>query len=99
MASLIVYYAHPAHPYSQSLLSAHLPADPTAKLARHVLEGEVPSPINLPSGCTFHTRCPVAVDRCCSETPGPEQIGRNDHVANCLRIAEGGNRIKPTEAA
>lgn len=87
-----------AHPYSQSLLSAHLPADPSAKLARHVLEGEVPSPINLPGGCTFHTRCPVAIDRCRSETPGPEQIGGRDHLANCLRIAEGGNHIKPTEA-
>ena len=92
-------FSEPAHPYSQSLLSAHLPADPSATLARHVLEGEVPSPINLPTGCTFHTRCPVAIDRCRKEVPGPEQIGRQDHLANCLRIAEGGNRIKPTEAA
>lgn len=92
-------FANPAHPYSQSLLSAHLPADPNAKLARHVLEGEVPSPINLPGGCTFHTRCPVAIDRCQMDVPGAERIGGDGHFANCLRIAEGGNRIKPTVAA
>lgn len=86
-------FANPAHPYSQSLLSAHLPADPNAKLARHVLEGEVPSPINLPTGCTFHTRCPVAQDRCRSDVPGPERVGDKAHFANCLRIADGGNCI------
>lgn len=92
-------FADPAHPYSQSLLSAHLPSDPKAKLSRHVLEGEVPSPINLPSGCTFHTRCPVAQDRCRNQVPAPERIGEAAHFANCLRIGDGGNRIKPTEAA
>ncbi len=92
-------FADPAHPYSQSLLSAHLPADPEAKLSRHLLVGEIPSPINLPSGCTFHTRCPVAIGACRNEVPGAERIGDAEHYANCLRIAEGGNRIKPTEAA
>lgn len=92
-------FSNPAHPYSQSLLSAHLPADPKARLARHVLEGEVPSPINLPSGCTFHTRCPVALAQCRKDVPQPQQIGAADHFASCLRISDGGNRIAPTEAS
>ncbi len=89
----------PAHPYSQSLLSAHLPADPEARLMRHVLKGEIPSPINLPGGCAFHTRCPVAVGRCRQDVPQPERIRAGEHVASCLRIAEGGNRIGPAERA
>lgn len=92
-------FSNPVHPYSQSLLSAHLPADPKARLARHVLEGEVPSPINLPRGCTFHTRCPVAIDACRTEVPGPRQVGTSGHSANCLRIDNGGNKIAPTEVA
>ncbi len=92
-------FSNPAHPYSQSLLSAHLPADPKAELARHVLEGEVPSPINLPSGCTFHTRCPVAIQKCSTHAPGPQQIDDPEHFANCLRISDGGNRILSTETS
>ena len=90
-------FSNPAHPYSQSLLSAHLPADPTAKLERYVLKGEIPSPINLPSGCTFHTRCPVAKDFCAHEVPEPHHIGSAEHQANCLRIPDGGNRIAQSE--
>lgn len=86
-------FDHPAHPYSQSLLSAHLPADPTVRLDRHILKGEIPSPINLPSGCAFRTRCPVAKDFCAREVPRPLKIGSADHLANCLRILDGGNRI------
>lgn len=92
-------FSNPAHPYSQSLLSAHLPADPAAKLERHVLKGEIPSPINLPSGCTFRTRCPVAKDFCEHEVPEPHHIGSAEHQANCLRIPDGGNRIAQTETA
>ena len=86
-------FSNPAHPYSQSLLSAHLPADPKVKLARYVLEGEVPSPINLPSGCTFHTRCPVVQGNCRNQVPDSQQIGDIWHFASCLRISDGGNRI------
>jgi len=87
----------PAHPYTQSLLSAHLPADPSVSLHRHVLEGEVPSPINLPTGCAFHSRCPVAVERCRNDDPPSERLS-DGHVARCLRIAENGNRIPLKEA-
>lgn len=87
-------FANPAHPYSQALMSAHLPADPTAVVRRHVLEGEIPSPINLPPGCAFASRCPVAVDRCRTTTPPLDPLaGDASHLAACLRIAEGANRI------
>ncbi|MGX9961905.1 ABC transporter ATP-binding protein [Roseomonas sp. F4] len=87
-------FAAPAHPYSQALMSAHLPADPTAVLRRHVLEGEVPSPINLPPGCHFASRCPVAVPNCRIHAPELRAVrGDVRHHAACLRIAEGANRI------
>lgn len=97
-ASAAQLFETPAHPYSQSLLSAHMPADPTAVLHRHVLEGEVPSPINLPSGCAFHTRCPVAIDACRSTVPAPQTV-TTGHTASCLRIPEGGNRITAKDTA
>ncbi len=85
-------FSDPSHPYSQSLLSAHLPSDPDANLQRLTLQGEIPSPINLPSGCSFHTRCPVAAEACKSTLPQPEEISPG-HMASCLRIKEGGNII------
>lgn len=89
----------PAHPYAQALLSAHMPADPEVKLDRHLLEGEVPSPINLPSGCSFHTRCPVAISACSTTVPQPVAVGSNAHVARCIRIQDGGNLISRRETA
>lgn len=82
----------PAHPYTQALLSARLPADPTITVRRHVLEGEIPSPIAVPSGCAFHTRCPVAIDACRRHTPEAVATGPG-RSARCLRIADGGNII------
>ncbi|WP_203070025.1 ABC transporter ATP-binding protein [Falsiroseomonas ponticola] len=93
-------FADAAHPYSQALMSAHLPADPDAVLKRHVLQGEIPSPINLPPGCHFASRCPVAVPRCRTETPRLDAVaGDAAHRAACLRIAEGANRIPALEDA
>lgn len=93
-------FADPAHPYTQSLLSAHLPADPTVRLNRHVLEGEVPSPIDLPTGCAFHTRCPVAIPACRTTVPGSiAPGGATGHMARCLRIADGANKIAARETA
>lgn len=85
-------FDNPAHPYTQALISAHLPADPTARLARHVLAGEVPSALKLPPGCAFAARCKVAIPRCHDAVPPLETIAPG-HQAACIRIAEGGNRL------
>ena len=62
-------FTRPLHPYTESLLLAVPVPDPRVKRQKRVLQGDVPSPINPPSGCHFHTRCPYAVDRCRVETP------------------------------
>jgi oligopeptide/dipeptide ABC transporter ATP-binding protein len=62
-------FENPLHPYSQALMAAAPIADPHVKRERLVLEGDVPSPIDPPSGCTFHTRCPFVFDRCKVERP------------------------------
>jgi oligopeptide/dipeptide ABC transporter ATP-binding protein len=59
----------PAHPYTQALFSARLPARPDGRAARIKLTGEIPSPLNPPSGCHFHTRCPHAMPRCSTVEP------------------------------
>jgi peptide/nickel transport system ATP-binding protein len=62
-------FANPRHPYTRALLSAVPVPDPAAKRDRIILRGDVPSPINPPSGCRFHTRCPYVFDRCRTEEP------------------------------
>ena len=71
----------PEHPYTQALLSAVPIPDPAAKKQRVVLRGDVPTPINPPPGCRFHTRCPIAVDRCKTEEPQLRQIEDGRDVA------------------
>ncbi|HYB11906.1 MAG TPA: oligopeptide/dipeptide ABC transporter ATP-binding protein, partial [Myxococcota bacterium] len=62
-------FAHPHHPYTQALLSAVPSVDPGRRGGAERLRGDVPSPANPPAGCRFHTRCPVAFERCRSEAP------------------------------
>jgi len=62
-------FKNPQHPYTEALLSAVPIPDPEIKREKVILEGDVPSPINPPSGCHFHTRCPYATEQCRVETP------------------------------
>ena len=62
-------YGDPLHPYTEALLSAVPIPDPGVKKERIVLGGDIPSPVNPPLGCVFHTRCPIAEDRCKTEVP------------------------------
>jgi len=74
-------FRHPRHPYTLSLISAIPVPDPTAKLERLIPRGEIPSPINPPSGCRFHPRCPFAQEICAEEEPRLEEIEENHRVA------------------
>ena len=82
-------YKHPLHPYTQALLSAIPVPDPKTSRARRrqILQGDVPSPINPPSGCVFSTRCPYATEACRTQTPRVEDVG-GGHVVSCLRYKE-----------
>ena len=75
-------YRHPVHPYTEALLSAVPMPDPKTKKKRIILKGEIPSPINPPSGCVFHTRCIYAQERCRIEVPLLEPR-RDNRLAAC----------------
>jgi oligopeptide/dipeptide ABC transporter ATP-binding protein len=79
-------YNRPRHPYTNSLLSAIPLPDPRKERERRrvVLKGDVPSPSNPPSGCTFHTRCPRARDYCAENVPSLESQDENSHLASCF---------------
>ena len=80
-------YDNPLHPYTQALLNAVPIPDPTieAKRKHQIIKGEIPSPINPPSGCVFHPRCPIAVDACKKNVPEFREI-RPGHWAACSEI-------------
>ena len=81
MADCDDIFAHPAHPYTQALLSAIPVPDPTRRRERIILSGDVPTPINPPTGCRFHTRCPAAYRRCRNEEPRLKRVAAGHQVA------------------
>ena len=78
-------FANPTHPYTQALLSAVPKPDPTVRRDRIILSGDIPSPIDPPSGCRFHTRCQFAEARCRAEVPKLRTVGGDHSVACHLR--------------
>ncbi len=97
LASRDDLYSNPLHPYTQALMSAIPIPDPQLKRQRIILEGDVPSPLNPPSGCRFHTRCPLAFDKCSQETPPFKDYG-NEHYAACWlleRNEPGASKLTP----
>jgi oligopeptide/dipeptide ABC transporter ATP-binding protein len=78
-------YAEPAHPYTRALLDAVPVAEPGRRDRRLVLSGEVPSPLNPPPGCPFHTRCPRAIPVCRSRVPRTIDVGQDGrpHRVTC----------------
>ena len=87
IADSVELYKNPLHPYTKALLSAIPVPDPKQKRERIVLKGDVPTPINPPSGCRFRTRCPFAIEDCAAVIPELADYG-NGHMAACIRIKE-----------
>jgi oligopeptide/dipeptide ABC transporter ATP-binding protein len=86
-------FNHPRHPYSRALLASVLLPDPKQRRdlsdRAERLEGEIPSPINLPKGCYLATRCPYVKDRCREQPQSLKEAGKADHFARCWRMTEG----------
>ena len=75
-------YNNPSHPYTKALMSAALPSHPDMEQEEIILTGEVPSPLNPPSGCYFHPRCPAVMDRCSVDKPEVTEISKG-HTLTC----------------
>ena len=86
-------YENPCHPYTKALLSTIPIPDARVKIRRQILSGDVPSPYNPPSGCRFHTRCPMATERCRSQAPELYDIG-GTHMVSCHLFDGGGKQEK-----
>lgn len=85
IADVAKVYDTPIHPYTRALLSALPVPDPTHVKNRIILQGDLPSPSNPPSGCTFHTRCPMATKECAEIIP-PLEKKEQDHFAACIHV-------------
>lgn len=82
-------FANPQHPYTRALLSAIPSTNIHEKKERIILKGDVPSPIDPPTGCRFHTRCPFAMERCASEEPKLHTVPGKEHQAACHLLEDG----------
>jgi peptide/nickel transport system ATP-binding protein len=91
VAERTTLFSTPHHPYTRALLSAVPVPDPDAKRQRILLKGDVPSPMNPPRGCRFHTRCPFVFERCRVEEPVLRTVGDGAHVSAC-HLPAGGER-------
>ena len=89
-------FKNPKHPYTQALLSA-IPLVGKKKTERIILEGDIPSPVNPPAGCRFHTRCPYATELCATVVPEMVDLG-GEHKAACLLCKEVAMEAAPAEA-
>lgn len=87
MGTAAELYSNPRHPYTRALLDAAPVPDPTVRRERITLKGDLPSPINPPSGCVFRTRCPYAIDACAEVVP-PLETFESGHRAACIRSHE-----------
>ena len=95
-------FRRPVHPYTKALFSAIPMANPKGKRQRIILQGDVPSPINVPSGCSFHPRCPMVRDNCKKDVPNLEDKLASGHWASChyahlvaKELGEGGSARVP----
>ncbi len=80
-------FQNPQHPYTQALISAIPQVEKEKRVSRMILKGDIPNPADAPSGCNFHPRCPIAIDKCSSITPALKITG-TQHLTSCHLVNE-----------